>query len=220
MSVRFAASLIAYKFPQYTSINIIGFNAPEWAIAFFGSLFSRSIATGIYTTNSQQVCEFIAENSECKVLVAENMQYVSKYLSLLKANKISLVILYSDPTADVSEFGGQIVQWSDFMKEGERVDIKNVEERMSTVKPGNCATLVYTSGTTGMPKGVMLSHDNMTWCKRALDAYYQREEVAAKLVSYLPLSHIAGISADLIAPLMSGYHVYFAQPDALQGSLI
>lgn len=220
MSVRFAASLIAYKFPQYTSINIIGFNAPEWAIAFFGSLFCRSIATGIYTTNSQQVCEFIAENSQCKVLVAENMQYVSKYLSLLKAKKISLVILYSDPTADVSEFGGQIVHWSDFMKEGERVDIKNVEERMNTVKPGNCATLVYTSGTTGMPKGVMLSHDNMTWCKRALDAYYQREEMAAKLVSYLPLSHIAGISADLVTPLMSGYHVYFAQPDALQGSLI
>ena len=53
LSVKFAASMIAYKFPQYTSINIIGFNSPEWAIAFFGGLFSRSISTGIYTTNSQ-----------------------------------------------------------------------------------------------------------------------------------------------------------------------
>lgn len=41
-----------------------------------------------------------------------------------------------------------------------------------------------------------------------------------KLVSYLPLSHVAGLFADLITPLMSGYHVFFAQPDALQGTLI
>lgn len=40
------------------------------------------------------------------------------------------------------------------------------------------------------------------------------------MVSYLPLSHVAGLFADLITPLISGYHVYFAQPDALQGSLI
>lgn len=48
---------------------------------------------------------------------------------------------------------------------------------MNRAKPGNCATLVYTSGTTGMPKGVMLSHDNFTWTKRSLDAYHQREEM-------------------------------------------
>ncbi len=68
--MKFAASMIAYQFPQFTSVNIIGFNSPEWAIAFYGSLFARSIATGIYTTNSQQVCEFIAENSDCKLLIA------------------------------------------------------------------------------------------------------------------------------------------------------
>jgi len=45
--------MIANQFPEYTSINIIGFNSAEWAIAFFGGLFSRAISTGIYTTNSQ-----------------------------------------------------------------------------------------------------------------------------------------------------------------------
>jgi long-chain-fatty-acid--CoA ligase ACSBG len=54
--MKFAASLIAYKFKEYTSVNIIGFNAPEWAITFYGTLFARAIATGIYTTNSPQVC--------------------------------------------------------------------------------------------------------------------------------------------------------------------
>lgn len=91
---------------------------------------------------------------------------------------------------------------------------------MNKAKPGNCATLVYTSGTTGMPKGVMLSHDNFTWTKRSMDDYHARQPGFYKLVSYLPLSHVAGLFADLVTPLMSGYHVYFAQPDALQGSLI
>lgn len=56
----FAASLMAYGFPEFTSVNIMGFNSPEWLVAFAGSLFARSIATGIYTTNSQEVCHFIA----------------------------------------------------------------------------------------------------------------------------------------------------------------
>lgn len=84
------------------------------------------MATGIYTTNSQQVCEFIAENSECKVIVAENIQYASKYFGQLKTNQISLIILYNDPKADISEFGGRVIHWNDFMKEGERVDPKSV----------------------------------------------------------------------------------------------
>lgn len=97
---------------------------------------------------------------------------------------------------------------------------EEVEQRMSKPQPGSCATLIYTSGTTGMPKGVMLSHDNLTWTKKSMDCFQEREESDIKMVSYLPLSHVAGLYADLVTPMMSGFHIYFAQPDALQGSLI
>ena len=91
---------------------------------------------------------------------------------------------------------------------------------MNRVKPGNCATLVYTSGTTGMPKGVMISHDNFTWTYQSMKAYHQREEQSFRMVSYLPLSHVAGMFSDIITPIHEGHHIHFANPDALQGTLI
>lgn len=107
----FAASLIAYRFPEHTSINIIGFNSPEWAITFYGSLFARSLPTGVYTTNSLPVCEYIVENSECKMVVSENLQYAEKYMNKLKEGHVKLIVIYDDPNADLSQFGGKIVQW-------------------------------------------------------------------------------------------------------------
>lgn len=52
------------------AVNIIGFNAPHWNIAFFGSMFARCIPVGIYTTNSKEICTYIAEQSECQLVVA------------------------------------------------------------------------------------------------------------------------------------------------------
>ncbi|KAI0214318.1 hypothetical protein LSAT2_000560 [Lamellibrachia satsuma] len=74
------------------------------------------------------------------------------------------------------------------------------------------------SGTTGNPKGVMLSHDNVTWT--ASMAVKATNLVPGEVsISYLPLSHIAAQIVDIYAPITSGVAVHFAQPDALKGSL-
>nr|CAB3219807.1 long-chain-fatty-acid--CoA ligase 1 [Phallusia mammillata] len=80
-----------------------------------------------------------------------------------------------------------------------------------------CCQVIFTSGTSGQPKGVLLSHDNITSTARRLVATYKSHHEV--LVSYLPLSHIAAQMCDLWSSLIAGNTVYFARPDVLKGNL-
>jgi len=91
--------------------------------------------------------------------------------------------------------------------------------------------LIYTSGTTGRPKGVMLSHDNMMYnVQVVLESLFNNipddmkhlvpDYDKCKVLSYLPLSHVAGMQFDLLSPVLLGSQLYFAKPDALQGTLL
>lgn len=62
--MKFAAALIKTGVDERACVNIIGFNAPEWAIAFFGTIFANCIASGVYTTNSAEACYYQAHHSE------------------------------------------------------------------------------------------------------------------------------------------------------------
>ena len=64
--------------------------------------------------------------------------------------------------------------------------------RLENIAINQCCTLVYTSGTTGNPKGVMLSHDNIYWEAETANDFYQMEVGKEVGLSYLPLSHVAG----------------------------
>ena len=74
-----------------------------------------------------------------------------------------------------------------------------------------------------MPKGVMLSHDNYTWVKRSVDIKrpaHHPDGIQDRAVSYLPLSHVAAQLQDVTGAMMDTMHIFFAEPTALQGTLI
>jgi len=100
----------------------------------------------------------------------------------------------------------ELLKWDAFLSKGQGAPALQVKvaERIAEQKPGQAGTVVYTSGTTGNPKGVMLSQDSVTWSAKALSEEVINEPVPngeIRIVSYLPLNHVAGQMLDILGPL-------------------
>jgi len=228
----FASAMISLGIGNYKALNIIGFNDPAWFISFFGCVFANILPVGVYTTNGPEACKYVAEHSDAEVIVVENKTHLKKYLQVWnELPNIKYIIVYNDtlPADLPANRRAQVLTFEDVLKIGARFakDSKNetLQARKEKQKPGNCCTLVYTSGTTGLPKAVMLSHDNYTWLaacffSQLVHIMPKPEEEELKCVSYLPLSHVAAQFTEMVVPLGLGGCVYFALPTALQGSLI
>ena len=234
--IYFAKALISVGIKPFQTINILGFNSPEWFIAYIGGIFACAPPVGIYPTNSSDMCVYIAESSECGCLVVDDILHYRKYEQELKKLKtLKVVIFYCD--LNESEIKSlinpyvSIYLWKDFINLGKKSTIDmELSSRVKMQKPGNCCTLIYTSGTTDIPKGVMLSHDNLTWTVKAIyNNYTHIIGDKQRFISFLPLSHIAGQMVDifcnyilliLIVTMITKSQVYFANPDAMSGSLV
>lgn len=206
---------------RYHGIGILGFNSPEWFIADVGGILAGGLAFGIYTTNSADACYYAAENCEANILVVENHKQLQKILQVMdKLPHLRAIIQYKD---ELKEKRPNLYTWSEFMQLGKDVPDPQLDEIIASQKPNQCCTLIYTSGTTGPPKGVMLSHDNVTWTALIAGKDVRLREATDHqeiVVSYLPLSHVAAQMIDIWLPMRFGGATYFAQPDALKGSLV
>jgi len=146
--------------------------------------------------------------------------------NLDKMPQVKKVVIWGESSIPADCAGDKrFVLWRDFMQSGRDVADSTVTALMNKQQPGSVACLIYTSGTTGNPKGCMISHDNMIWQAQCFlhISYGDRPELKGphnRIVSYLPLSHIAGLALDVLSPIIQGSQVYFARPDALQGSLV
>jgi len=229
----FANGLIALKIPTFKSLNIIGFNDPAWFIGFYGAIFAKMIPVGVYTTNGPDACKYIADHSEAEVVLVENNIHLQKYLEIWDSlPDLKYIIVYNETTLSneiPSNRKSQVLLWKDFLEIGKKFGLDTENEqlyrRKESQKPGNCCTIVYTSGTTGPPKGVMLCHDSYTWlCQRWLQDHAilvpSDPSEVRKVVSYLPLSHVAAQYAEMVLPLYMNACIHFALPTALQGTIV
>ena len=103
-----------------------------------------------------------------------------------------------------------VLSYEAFLQKGDGVDEADLLARLHALEPEGLATLIYTSGTTGPPKGVMLTHDNLSWTAgtaKRLSGLTSMDSV----LSYLPLSHIAEQMFTIHGPITAGARVYFAE---------
>ncbi|XP_013176860.1 PREDICTED: long-chain-fatty-acid--CoA ligase ACSBG2-like isoform X1 [Papilio xuthus] len=204
---------------RYHSVGILGFNSEQWYIADLAAIHAGGYAAGIYTTNSPDACYHCLETSRANICAVQDKKQLEKILSVRSKLKHLKAIVQWEGPVDTSVPG--VYSWEQVMEMGAKEPDTQLNSILKGMAVNECCTLVYTSGTVGPPKAVMLSHDNLTW-----DAFSISERVGDlaptydRLVSFLPLSHVAAQVVDIFTTLMNAVAVYFAQPDALKGTLV
>uniref|UniRef100_A0A3B5APA1 Long-chain-fatty-acid--CoA ligase ACSBG1 n=1 Tax=Stegastes partitus TaxID=144197 RepID=A0A3B5APA1_9TELE len=215
-----ARSFIKLGLERFHGVAILGFNSAEWFFSAVGAVMA-GIMTGIYATNSPEACQYVASDSKANIIVVENQKQLDKILQIRdKLPHLKAIVQYS---GQLQQKISHLYSWEEFMDLGLDVPETQLDDIISSQRANQCCVLIYTSGTTGKPKGVMLSHDNITWTASHASRAGDMQPADTKqesLVSYLPLSHIAAQLYDLWTGIMWGELVYFAQPDALKGSLV
>ncbi|KAJ8356980.1 hypothetical protein SKAU_G00197740 [Synaphobranchus kaupii] len=215
-----AKSFLKLGLERYNGVGILGFNSTEWFLSSLGAIFAGGLSVGIYSTNSPEACQYVAADCQANILVVENHKQLEKILQVQdKLPHLKAIVQYKD---ELKEARSNVYTWAEFMQMGLEVPDAQLDDIIASQKPNQCCTLIYTSGTTGEPKGVMLSHDNVTWIASSTTSYMglSYADVSQEVgVSYLPLSHIAAQVSDLWVMLKIGGATYFAEPDALKGSL-
>ncbi|KAM9384981.1 long-chain-fatty-acid--CoA ligase ACSBG2 [Pholidichthys leucotaenia] len=216
-----AKSFLKLGLERYHSVGILGFNSVEWFISDIGAILAGGFAVGIYTTNSPDACQYVAENSSANIIVVENHKQLQKILQVEdKLPHLKAIIQYKDA---LKEKRPNLYTWAEFMELGRDEPDAPLDAIIASQKPNQCCSIIYTSGTTGQPKGVLLSHDNITWTAFSTSRHVNLSnatEAQEVVISYLPLSHIAAQMVDIWITMRIGGRTHFAQPDALKGSLV
>ncbi|MEI8256709.1 MAG: AMP-binding protein, partial [Deltaproteobacteria bacterium] len=203
----FAGALLAEGYEPGQAVAIVGNNCPEWVIADVGAMLARSVATGIYQTNTAEQVAYVAAHCEARVIVLEDRKQWAKIDAerekLPRVQRIVMVReheLVDDP---------KVVSFEAFLASG-RGQLAAVDRRFAEIQDEDLATLIYTSGTTGPPKGAMLSHRNLAFMASAA-VQIANTDPSDCVVSYLPLSHIAEQIFSIHLALTVGYPVWFAE---------
>jgi long-chain acyl-CoA synthetase len=201
-------ALMTLGFPAGGKVAILGFNRPEWVILDHAAMMAGGSAAGIYTTCSPDEVQYIVHHSEAHVVLVEDAAQLQKVL----ARRDQLPLLHWIVMMRGGGPSGEgMLSWEDFLAKAEGTPQAELDKRVAAIEPSSLATLIYTSGTTGPPKGVMLSHANLSWTSQMLLDVGGLGEDGDVSLSYLPLSHIAEQMSTVHMPATAGSTVYFAE---------
>jgi long-chain acyl-CoA synthetase len=182
-------------------VSIHSEDRPEWVILDLATVAIRGITTGLYPTNPMPEVKYLVNDSGARVHLAEDQEQVDKILDAPPGDFPNVErILYVEPRGLRIYEDDRLMFWDDFMDIGRRHQTEHpgaVEARMAESKDDDVITLVYTSGTTGPPKGAMLTNKNSLF---AIDRIVMTEHRTQdgkpptpddQVLTYLPLCHVA-----------------------------
>ncbi len=202
-------------------------NRPEWLFADLGAHAIRAISVGLYPTNPPAEVLHILKDAGATVLIAEDQEQVDKALEVRKGLKSLRHIVYIEPRGVRSIDDPTLLSWTDFIERGRAHREANphlIGDHAAEVSDDDVTTLVYTSGTTGPPKGAMLTVGNINYAilKLIVEAGIFGAPVSSSdvTVSYLPMCHVAERIFTQWTNAGAGTLVHFAESiDTVQQNL-
>lgn len=200
-----AKGLIALGVEPSTSVSILGTNQPEWVIFDVAAMAVGAMPAGIYPTNTPEECAYVVNHSESSVILVQDQDQLDKILAKRsELPGLRHIVLMGDGEGDGA------ISWDEFVRGGSDISDESLDARMNALGPRDGATLIYTSGTTGPPKAVLLPHEAMSFMAATLIDVIP-VGLEDRVISYLPLSHIAEQVVSLLTPAISGHTVYYEQ---------
>ncbi len=206
-----ACGLVSLGLQPGQAAAIIGNNRPEWLFCDMGILLAGGLSVAIYATNPPEQCAYILAHSEARVFFVEDEEQLDKALQVRGQLPHLERIVVMDPEG-MEEFSDpQVLTLEELRGLGRAAwDPDGLRKRWRHATEDDVAILLYTSGTTGPPKGAMLTHRNLLWTAEALGRANPLYPTDSSL-SFLPLAHIAERMLSVYLPLVWGYVVYFAE---------
>jgi long-chain acyl-CoA synthetase len=215
-----ALGLLSLGIKPGDRVAIAGENTPEWFYADLGAQMIGAVAVGIYPTNPWVELQYIVKHSGSRVVITGDQEQTDKVFEAMANNDglpaveavvcINMKGLRNYRQSQLTSFEQLCERGRTFARENPNAD-STLDRLIAQGAPDDVCILVYTSGTTGPPKGAMLTHRNLVY---AAYTYAETVGIADKpfeVVSYLPLCHVAERCYGEVTHLVLGGTVSFAE---------